>query len=98
MRQKRSITPSHHLLPQELRGKDIGRPCTEVFVEALHAINPDVHLTTMPENVSAENITELAQPADLIVDGAPIFEERYLMNQEAVRQNKPLVMAAMYRD
>ncbi len=32
----------------------------------------------------------------MIVDCAPLFNERYLMNREAVRQNKPLVECAMY--
>jgi molybdopterin/thiamine biosynthesis adenylyltransferase len=38
----------------------------------------------------------LVNQVDLIVDCAPLFEERYLMNREAVRQNKPLVECAMY--
>jgi len=75
---------------------DLGRPCTEVFVEKLHAINPDVELVAVNEYVSESNVADLVAQADLVVDGAPLFEERYLMNREAVRQGKPLVMAAMY--
>ncbi len=75
---------------------DIGRPCTEVFVERLEAMNPDMEVIAVPENVSEENVADLVAKADLIADGAPLFEERYLMNAEAVRQGKPLVMAAMY--
>jgi molybdopterin/thiamine biosynthesis adenylyltransferase len=76
--------------------EDVGRPCTEVFVEKLHAINPDVRLTACPSNINAQNVADLVRQVDLVVDGAPLFEERYLMNQEAVSQCKPLVMAAMY--
>lgn len=75
---------------------DIGRPCTEVFVERLEAMNPDMEVIPVPENVSEDNVAELVAKADLVADGAPLFEERYLMNAEAVRQGKPLVMAAMY--
>jgi molybdopterin/thiamine biosynthesis adenylyltransferase len=48
------------------------------------------------ENFSESNAAALVQQVDLIVDCAPLFEERYLMNREAVRQNKPLVECAMY--
>ncbi len=75
---------------------DLGRPCTQVFVEKLQAINPAVELIAVPENISEANVVDLVAQVDLIVDGAPLFEERYAMNQEAVRQRKPLVMGAMY--
>lgn len=75
---------------------DIGRPCTEVFVEKLRAINPDVELVAVAENISERNVEKLVGQADLIVDGAPLFEERYALNAEAVRQRKPLVSGAMY--
>ena len=34
--------------------------------------------------------------ADVIVDAAPLFEERFLLNREAVSQQKPMVDCAMY--
>jgi molybdopterin-synthase adenylyltransferase len=76
--------------------KDIDRPCAEVFIERLGVINPDVEVIAIPENVSEDNVVDLVSKVDLVVDGAPLFEERYLMNREAVRQHKPLVMGAMY--
>jgi len=75
---------------------DIGRPCTDVFVEKLRAINPDLTISALSANVTEETAEALAEPADLIVDGAPLFEERFALNRAAVRQQKPLVMAAMY--
>lgn len=75
---------------------DIDRPCTEVFVERLKTINPNMDIVAVSETVSEDNVTKLVSQVDLVVDGAPLFEERYLMNQEAVRQGKPLVMGAMY--
>jgi molybdopterin/thiamine biosynthesis adenylyltransferase len=68
----------------------------EVFLEKLRAINPDVELVGSPENVAAHNVAGLVAQADVVADGAPLFEERYLMNAAAVRQRKPLVVGAMY--
>jgi molybdopterin/thiamine biosynthesis adenylyltransferase len=75
---------------------DLGRPFVEVWAERLKSINPDVEVVVTQENVGESNVADLVGEADLIVDGAPMFEERYLMNSEAVRQNKPLCMGAMY--
>ena len=36
------------------------------------------------------------QLVDLVVGAAPLFEERFLMNREAVKQGIPLVDCAMY--
>jgi len=75
---------------------DLGRPCIEVFLERLEAMNADMKLTGEPANVNEENVAALVDQVDLIVDAAPLFEERYLLNQQAVHQRKPLIMAAMY--
>ena len=75
---------------------DVGRPCMEVFVERLRRVNPQLEVVGVAENVSADNVAGLVAQADLVADGAPLFEERYLMNAEAVRQGKPLVVGAMY--
>src|SRR5439155_17191255 len=36
------------------------------------------------------------EPVDLVVGCAPLFQERLLMNREAVRQGKPYIDCAMY--
>jgi molybdopterin-synthase adenylyltransferase len=76
--------------------KEVGRPCAEVLTEHIRRLNPHVEVMPVAAQVSEGNIRELARDADLIVDGAPLFEERYIMHAEAVRRRKPLVMGAMY--
>jgi molybdopterin-synthase adenylyltransferase len=75
---------------------DLDRPYTEVFVEKLRDINPYVELVSVPENMNSNNAASIIAQGDVIADGAPLFEERYAMNYEAVRQKKPLVSGAMY--
>lgn len=76
--------------------EDLGRPRVEAFRETLRRINPDLEVIAVAENVSDANAPGLFEQADVVVDGAPLFEERQAMNREAVRQGKPLVMAAMF--
>lgn len=62
----------------------------------LKELNPRLEITAVGENINENNIADLVSEADLIVDAAPLFEERYLMNREAINQNKVLVDCAMY--
>lgn len=74
----------------------LGRPRVESAALKLRALNPHVEIVTVAENVSAENAAALVSQADVVVDAAPRFRERFHMNAEAVRQKRPLVEAAMY--
>ena len=74
----------------------IGQPRVECAARRLRELNPLLEIEAVPENVSSANAARLIGPVDLVVDGAPLFEERLAMNREAVRQRKPLVECAMF--
>ena len=74
----------------------LGKPRIESVERRLKDLNPRLKVVPYAENVSDENAAELVAQADVIVDCAPLFEERYAMNREAIRQNKPLIECAMY--
>jgi molybdopterin/thiamine biosynthesis adenylyltransferase len=59
-------------------------------------LNPRLEVLAVAENIAESNAARLVGEADLVVDCAPLFPERYLMNREAVRQRKPLVECAVY--
>jgi molybdopterin/thiamine biosynthesis adenylyltransferase len=75
---------------------DIGRPRVEQAARRLREFNPHVTVEPVAENVTDENVGRLVGGVDLVVDCAPLFTERLLLNREAVRQRKPLVDCAMY--
>ena len=50
----------------------------------------------MPENVSESNVRGLVAQADVVVDCAPLFAERYLLNRESISQRKPMVECAVH--
>ena len=79
-----------------LARRDIGRPRIQSFARRLREFNPLVEVVGVGENVCTRNVAALVSRADLVVDCAPIFTERFLLNREAVRQGKPLVECAMY--
>jgi molybdopterin/thiamine biosynthesis adenylyltransferase len=74
----------------------LGKPRVESAQRRLKDLNPRLKVVAVGENVSDENVSRLVSQADLVVDCAPLFPERFAMNREAVRQGKPLVECAMY--
>lgn len=74
----------------------IGKPRVESIRRRLQAMNPRVQVDTVAENVTPKNADKLVSSVDLVIDAAPLFQERQAMNASAVRFAKPMVEAAMY--
>ena len=71
-------------------------PRIDCAAQRLQELNPRLEIASLPENVNDANVAELVAQADVVIDCAPLFEERFFMNREAVRQGKPLVECAMF--
>ena len=74
----------------------LGKPRVESAERRLLELNPRLRVEAFNSNVNDDNAADLVGRADIVVDCAPLFEERFAMNRECVRQNKPLVECAMY--
>lgn len=74
----------------------VGKPRIESAVRRLRQFNPSVEIVAVEENLSTDNAAALVQQADLVVDAAPLFQERLAMNDAAERQGKPVIEAAMF--
>jgi molybdopterin/thiamine biosynthesis adenylyltransferase len=74
----------------------LGTSRIDSAAQRLRDLNPRLAIEAVPENVSEANAERLVRSVDLVVDAAPRFRERFLLNAEAVRQRKPLVESAMY--
>ncbi len=74
----------------------LGKPRVESAQRRLNELNPNVEIVAFNENISDKNTTDIVQQADMIVDAAPLYAERFAMNRAAVEQRKPLVECAMF--
>jgi molybdopterin/thiamine biosynthesis adenylyltransferase len=74
----------------------IGQPRIESIVRRLRELNPRCDIIGVPENVSADNADALVAQADIVVDAAPLFQERLALNVAAFRARKPMVECAMH--
>jgi molybdopterin/thiamine biosynthesis adenylyltransferase len=90
----RDFIETHNLQRQVLFDEhDVAEnlPKAEAAARKLSAINSQIHVEPVVTDIDRTNIVELCQDADLILDGTDNFEVRYLINDVAVKLNKPWV-------
>ncbi|MEE8460906.1 MAG: ThiF family adenylyltransferase, partial [Acidobacteriota bacterium] len=71
-----------------------GLPKAAVAARELRAINSDVEIEGVIEDVTWQNIDRLCRDSDLIVDGTDNFETRFLINDFGVKENIPWIYGA----
>ena len=74
----------------------IGQSRMEGIVHRLRELNPRLEITAVAENVTDANAAGLVAQADVVVDAAPLFEERLALNRAAVTARKPMIECAVY--
>lgn len=91
-----------HIRPDDLNRQvlmshaAIGCRRLESATERLQALNPRLEIVAIPENVTEANAGRLVSGADVVVDCAPLFTERYPLNRAAMARRVPMVEAAVY--
>jgi molybdopterin/thiamine biosynthesis adenylyltransferase len=73
----------------------IGEPKVESAKQTIEALNPDVEVIGYQTRLDQDNVLDLIRDYDVIVDGADNFPTRYLLNDAAVRERKPVVHASI---
>ena len=74
----------------------IGSSRAESIRRRLAEFNPHIAVEVVAENINTENVERLVARADVVAGCAPLFPERFAMNDACARAGKPLVDAAMY--
>jgi len=74
----------------------IGKPRMESIVRRLLELNPRIEIVGVAENVSEASADALVAQSDIVVDAAPMFQERLALNDAAMRAGKPMVECAMH--
>ena len=92
------VVDASNLQRQILHATDrVGLPKVESARKAIAGLNPDVKVIPHQTRLSSENVLDIIKDYDLIVDGADNFPTRYLLNDAALKLNKPVVHASIYR-
>lgn len=92
------IVDASNLQRQILHGTDrVGTAKVDSAELTLRGLNPDVKVDKHRTRITSANALELIAPYDVIIDGADNFATRYLVNDVALRLDKPVVHASIFR-
>ncbi len=75
---------------------NLGAPRISSAQRRLLDLNPRLRITAIPENISPDNAPSLVAMADVVVDAAPLFAERYAINHAAMSALRPVVECAVH--
>ncbi|HEY4706474.1 MAG TPA: molybdopterin-synthase adenylyltransferase MoeB [Thermodesulfobacteriota bacterium] len=75
----------------------IGRPKVHSAAESINKLNPDVKVEPFHGRLTVDNIREIIRGYDVVLDGSDNFPTRFLMNDAAFFERKPLVSGSMFR-
>lgn len=92
------VVDKSNLQRQVLFGEsDLGRPKVEAARDRLLDINPGIEIHPHYELLTSHNIFAVLDGYDIVVNGCDNFPTRYLVNDAAVMQNKPVVDGSIFR-
>lgn len=74
---------------------DIGRPKAEAARDRLEEINPDCKIEVVAEKLTATNARALIKNMDIVLDGSDNFDTRFAVSEACLREQKPLISAAI---
>lgn len=75
----------------------VGKPKVHSAKETIEKLNPDVKVEAFHGRLTVDNIREIIREYDVVLDGSDNFPTRFLMNDAAFFENKPLVSGSMFR-
>lgn len=75
---------------------DIGRFKAVSACEKLRNLNPAVKIEPVVEKITEKSVGRLIKGADVVIDAMDNFTTRFVINEECVRREIPLVHAGIY--
>ena len=76
---------------------DVGRRKLDSAAEHLHAINPEIRISTHEARITSANALDLMRPYDIVIDGTDNFPTRYLVNDACVLLGIPNIYGSIFR-
>ena len=77
--------------------QDIGKAKVDSAREKMLAINPDINVEVINQQLDETALGELVRRVDIVLDGTDNFTTRFEINKACVTHKKPLVSAAVIR-
>jgi len=76
---------------------DIGRAKVDSAADTLRALNPEITINPLNQQLTAEAFTQIIQQADVVIDASDNFATRFTINRACVETHTPLISGAAIR-
>jgi adenylyltransferase/sulfurtransferase len=76
---------------------DVGEFKAELAARRVRALNPEVNACTHAVRLTAQNVSELIAPYDLVIDCSDNFATRFALNDACMQLLKPVIFASVYQ-
>lgn len=86
-----------NLQRQTIHDGRLGEPKAESAREFVEKLNPDVEVEAHTKNLTPANARGLAREYDVLVDCSDNYETRYLANDVAIIEDKPLAHGSVFQ-
>lgn len=77
--------------------EDLGRPKSHAAKQRLAALNPEIEVAAIQENLSADTAFDRLRGYDVVLDGSDNVATRYLVNDACVLLGLPLIYGGVVR-
>jgi len=77
--------------------RNLGQPKVESAKLTFESLNPDVHIISINQRLTKDNILGFVREYDIVVDCSDNFPTRFLVNDACVMAKKSLVTGAIFR-
>ena len=75
----------------------IGKKKCSIAQNRLEKLNPNIKITCIDTLITAQNILDLIDRADVVIDATDNFETRYVINDACILSKKALVYGAIHQ-
>lgn len=79
------------------RETDIGHGKAETAAKEMQAINSHIEISFNAARLSLNNVAALIESADLVIDAADNFATSYVLSDQCIKENIPLLSASVNR-
>ena len=77
------------------RENDLGKAKAQIAARECLAINSSLHITAISEKLLPHNVSTLCNAMDLVIDAADNFATSYLLSDQCLSQQTPLLTASV---
>lgn len=79
-----------------MSGYALNKPRVDSALKTLKNFNHDIDVITHNENINVDNVDSLLSDVDIAFGCAPLFEERFALNDGCLKKGIPLIDCSMY--